>query len=108
MANLLLVDDDPILLDLLARLLRGKGHTVTRANNGAECLTLAAREKFDLIITDVMMPDFDGYELTRRLRAAPETKDTLVLIFTARLQGPDREAALAAGADGYAMKCVVV
>ncbi len=108
MANLLLVDDDPVLLELLVRLLEKSGHTITRANNGTECLALTATQAFDLIITDVMMPDFDGYELTRRLRARPETKDTLILIFTANLQGPDADKALLAGADGYAMKSVVV
>ncbi len=108
MAKILLVDDDPVLLQLLAKLLEKSNHLITRANNGSECLAIAAREKFDLIITDVMMPDFDGYELTRRLRARPETGDTLILIVTASLQGPEPDKARLAGADGYAMKSVVV
>jgi len=108
MAKILLVDDDPVLLQLLAKQLENSNHLITRANSGSECLAIAAREKFDLIITDVLMPDFDGYELTRRLRARPGTRDTLIQIFTASLQGPEQDKARLAGADGYAMKSVVV
>lgn len=106
MAHILLVDDDPVLSSLLARLVRRLGHTVAVAGNGAEGLALASAQPFDLIITDVMMPDQDGYELTRALRALPATRETRILIFTSRLQGPDADLALAAGADSYVMKTV--
>ena len=106
MAHILLVDDDPVLSSLLARLVRRLGHTVAVAGNGAEGLALASAQPFDLIITDVMMPDQDGYELTRVLRALPATRETRILIFTSRLQGPDADLALAAGADSYVMKTV--
>ena len=55
MAKLLLVDDDPVLLTLISKLLEKAGHTVTRVENAAECLAQAAAENFDLIITDVMI-----------------------------------------------------
>jgi len=106
MAKLLLVDDDPILLNLLGKLLRRSGHAVTEANNGEEALAAAAREPFDLIITDVMMPGLDGYELTRRLRAHPATRDTLIIIVTSHLHGPDPAQAMLAGADGCDTKTV--
>ena len=106
MAKLLLVDDDPVLLTLLARLLSRAGYEVSQAESAAECLAKAAAEKFDLIITDVMMPEMDGYELTRKLRADPATQETPILIVTSRLQGPDLDLALAAGADDYDMKTV--
>lgn len=106
MAHILLVDDDPVLSSLLARLVRRLGHTIVLAGSGAEGLALAAAQPFDLIITDVMMPDLDGYELTHALRAQPATRETRILIFTSRLQGPDADLALAAGADGYVMKTV--
>lgn len=106
MAHILLVDDDPVLSSLLARLVRRLGHTLVLAGSGAEALALAAAQPFDLIITDVMMPDQDGYELTRALRAQPATRETRILIFTSRLQGPDADLALAAGADAYVMKTV--
>jgi DNA-binding response OmpR family regulator len=108
MANLLLVDDDPVLLDLIARLLRRIGHTVATANNAGEGLALAQRQPFDVIITDVMMPDADGYDFTKQLRARLPAAQTRILIFTARLQGPDRALACEAGADACMMKTVNV
>jgi CheY-like chemotaxis protein len=103
-AKLLVVDDDPVLLSLLARLLRRAGHSVTEANGGEACLALAAQEEFDLIITDVMMPGLDGYDLTRRLRENPATQNVLILIVTSGPQGLDEMAARLAGADGSDVK----
>src|SRR6185436_2095140 len=60
--------------------------------------------KFDLIILDLMMPDMDGYEITRRLRADARTQDVLILILTARSQPADQKVAMEAGADGYLTK----
>jgi DNA-binding response OmpR family regulator len=106
MANLLLVDDDPVLLDLIARLLRRNGHEVQLANTAAEGLALAQAQPFDVIITDVMMPDTDGYTFTKQLRASLPSAQSRILIFTARLQGPDQVLAHEAGADAYMMKTV--
>jgi len=106
MAKLLLVDDDPVLLMLLTRLLNRIGHEVIAVENAAACLEKAAAEHFDMIITDVMMPGMDGYELTRRLRENPATREVRILILTSRLQGPDDDLAMAAGADAYDMKSV--
>ena len=108
MANLLLVDDDPVLLDLIARLLRRAGQSVTLANTAAEGVTLAHTQPFDVIITDVMMPDTDGYAFTRQLRERLPSTQTRILIFTARLQGPDQALAREAGADACMMKTVNV
>jgi two-component system, sensor histidine kinase ChiS len=106
MANLLLVDDDPVLLDLIARLLRRAGHVVSLANHAAEGLALAQAQPFDVIITDVMMPETDGYAFTRQLRAQLPSTQTRIVIFTARLQGPDKALAREAGADACLMKTV--
>ena len=106
MANLLLVDDDPVLLDLIARLLRRVGHQVQLANNATEGLALAQTQPFDVIITDVMMPDTDGYAFTKQLRTHLPATQTRILIFTARLQGPDNTLAREAGADAVMMKTV--
>jgi CheY-like chemotaxis protein len=108
MAKLLLVDDDPVLLNLLGRLLRRAGHAVTEAVSGDECLALAAHKRFDVIVTDVMMPGLDGYELTRRLRADPATREVLVLVVTSGLHGTDPAQARLAGADDSDMKSVNV
>jgi CheY-like chemotaxis protein len=106
MAKLMVVDDDPVLLNLIGKLLRRAGHDVTGANSGEECLTLAARERFDVIVTDVMMPGMDGLELTRRLRADPATRDVRILVVTSALRGPDADEARLAGADDSDMKTV--
>jgi two-component system chemotaxis response regulator CheY len=108
MARLLLVDDDPVLLGLMAKLLGRAGHTVVEAGSGAEGLARAAGEAFDLIISDVMMPDLDGYALTRQLRANPATRHIPVLLLTSRLQGPDEALSRSAGADGQGVKTVNV
>ena len=108
MAKLLLVDDDPVLLGLMAKLLLKSGHSVAEAESAAACLARATAEPFDLIVADVMMPDMDGYELAEQLRARPELRATAILLLTSSLQGPDYDKALAAGADGRDVKTVNV
>ena len=66
-ATLLIADDDPVALALLAEVLAGEGYTVRAASGGAACLELAAREPFELAIVDLRMPDMDGLEVIRRL-----------------------------------------
>lgn len=104
MAHLLLVDDDDVLRRIMMLLLRQTGHTVIEAVDGASALAAAGQEAFDAILLDVMMPDMDGYALTRRLRERPATQATPILLFTASLRGPDPDLAEAAGADAYVMK----
>jgi CheY-like chemotaxis protein len=106
MARLLLVDDDPVLLRLLSKILSRAGHTITLAESGPACLAIAAQQPFDLIITDVMMPEMDGFALAQALRLKPELACVRILVFTSRLHGPDPELARRAGADGWAMKTV--
>lgn len=104
MANLLLVDDDPVLLALLAKLLRRQGHAVVEAGGGLAGLAAARAAHFDLIITDLMMPDLDGQALTRALRAEPSCAGTVIVLVTSGVEGPDPAAARAAGADAWAAK----
>jgi DNA-binding response OmpR family regulator len=104
MANILVVDDDNDLRPLLKITLSKLGHSPTLATRGEEGLTLALTNKFDLIILDLMMPDIDGYEITRRLRADARTQDVLILILSARSQPADQKVALEAGADAYLTK----
>jgi CheY-like chemotaxis protein len=104
MPRLLLVDDDDVLRTILTLLLRRIGHEVTEAPNSATGLALATSQSFDIAVLDVMMPDFDGYELTRRLRAHPATQALPILLVTASLAGPDPGEAILAGADDIAMK----
>ncbi len=106
MANILLVDDDSDFRSMLKLMLTRMNHTVTVAPRGEDGFTQATTNKFDLLIMDLMMPDVDGYELTRRLRAEATTRNVPILVVTARTQPADRESALEAGADGYLTKPV--
>jgi CheY-like chemotaxis protein len=104
MGTILIVDDDPVLLALNARLLRRAGHYVVEAASGAACLAEAAHHRFDVIISDVIMPDMDGFSLVHELRRRPGLADTRLVLLTSHLAGPDADAARAAGADAWAVK----
>jgi pilus assembly protein CpaE len=104
MANVLVVDDDPDLRPLMKLTLMKLGHTPTLAARGEEGLAAARTGQFDVVVLDVMMPDMDGYEVTRRLRADPNTENLPILILTARSQSADYDAAMEAGADDHLAK----
>ena len=101
MASLLVVDDDPHILELVTHFLTRAGHSVTQAADGHRALDLAAHQSFDLVVLDVMLPGIDGREVCRRLRKEGSVP---VLILSAlgelhqKLQGFD------AGADDYLAK----
>ena len=67
--SILVVDDEPEMLDILKQVLAGAGHRVVTADNGREAISLLAREKFDLVLTDLLMPERDGTEVIGELRA---------------------------------------
>ena len=104
MATVLFIDDDSEMRNLMKVMLTRLGHTPTLAARGDEGLNLAWNSRFDLVILDLMMPDMDGFDVTRRLRADPRTKGMPILIFTARTQPADQEGAMQAGADGFLAK----
>jgi CheY-like chemotaxis protein len=106
MANILVIDDDKDFRAVLKIMLTRLGHTPTLASRGEEGLALAVSNPYDLAIMDLMMPDLDGYEITRRLRTTARTAQLPILILTARTQPADREGAMEAGADGYLTKPV--
>jgi two-component system response regulator MprA len=96
------VDDEPDLRDALRRALTLDGYTVELAEGGQEALRQLAVAAPDAIVLDVLMPDIDGLEVCRRLRAAGDR--TPVLMLTARDGVPDRVAGLDTGADDYLVK----
>ena len=104
MATVLFIDDDSEMRNLMKVMLTRLGHAPTLAARGDEGLNLAWNSRFDLVILDLMMPDMDGFDVTRRLRADPRTKGMPILIFTARTQPADQEGAMQAGADGFLAK----
>ena len=101
-AKVLVVDDEPYIADLLSTGLRFVGFDVRTAGGGLEALTSVREWKPDLLVLDVMMPDVDGFEVTRRMRA--DGRDTPVLFLTARDSVEDKVAGLTIGGDDYVTK----
>jgi len=101
-ARVLVVDDETSIADLLTTGLRFVGFDVRTANSGLEALTLVRDWRPELIVLDVMMPDVDGFEVTRRLRG--EGRQTPVLFLTARDSVEDKVAGLTIGGDDYVTK----
>jgi two-component system OmpR family response regulator len=96
------VDDEPYITDLLGAALRFEGFDVDTAATGGEALDLAARERHDMVLLDVMLPDVTGTEVCRRLRA--QGVRTPVLFLTARDATEDKVGGLTVGADDYVTK----
>ena len=101
-ARLLVVDDEPTILELLAGTLRFAGFDVLTAVSGAEALRAAAAAKPDLILLDVMMPDCDGFDVIRRIRAGGPRVP--VIFLTARDSVHERVTGLTLGGDDYVTK----
>ena len=99
--RILVVDDDRALAEMLGEYLERAGYVVIARDTVAEGFTAARRESFDAVILDVMLPDGDGLDLCRRLRAE---SDVPILMLTARGDPPDRIVGLEIGADDYLPK----
>jgi len=106
MSKLLLVEDNEYNRDMLVRRLERKGFQVICALDGAEGCRMARTEQPDLILMDMHLPDVDGWEATRRLKAAEETRTIPIVALTADAMTGDREKALEAGCDDYDTKPV--
>lgn len=105
--KILAVDDDEAVLQLAAACVAhglGQGYQVAFARSGQEALDAVARERPDLILLDVMMPGLDGFEVCRRLRASPATRDIPILFLTGAGDHESVDRGLAAGGDGYVVK----
>ncbi len=101
---MLVVDDDPFIARLLEIELRAAGYDVRVAADGALALEAARERRPDLVLADVMMPNMDGFELTRRLRQDPSTATVSVIMLTARGLSADKLEGFAIGADDYIVK----
>jgi CheY-like chemotaxis protein len=86
--KILIVDDEPAIRELLAAVLRDEGYSVIAVGTGTQALELLPRERPDLLMLDLMMPDIDGREVHRRMRELPELDDTRVILVSAAIQ-PD-------------------
>ncbi len=107
MSTILVIDDDVNALKLLGYTLRKAGFNILLAQNGFEGLSKAEEHIPDLIVSDLMMPRMDGYEVTRRLRANPKTQHIPIIILTAKSQVQDKVAGFEAGANDYVTKPVM-
>jgi len=106
MPRLLLVEDNEENRDALSRHLRRKGFEVLVAVDGQQGVEAVRTGAPDLILMDMSLPVLDGWEATRQLKAAPETRHIPVIALTAHAMAGDREKALAAGCDEYDTKPV--
>ena len=106
MPKILYVEDNEDNVYMLTRRLTQQGFEVVVAGDGEQGVAMAASEVPDLILMDLGLPVLDGWEATRRLKSAPETKAIPVIALTAHAMDGDREKALAAGCDDYDTKPV--
>lgn len=102
--KILIIDDDIDTLHLVNLMLQKEGYHIVTATNGKEGMLKMSKEIPNLIILDVMMPEMDGYEVSRLLRQNPKTADVPILMFTAKSQLDDKVAGFESGADGYLTK----
>jgi two-component system cell cycle response regulator DivK len=104
MPKILLVEDNEMNRDMLSRRLARKGYEVVIAVDGQQGLDMARAEAPDLILMDMSLPVLDGWEATRQLKAAAETKAIPVIALTAHAMVGDREKAVEAGCDDFDTK----
>jgi CheY-like chemotaxis protein len=104
MARILLVEDNEMNRDMLSRRLQRKGYEVTMAVDGRQGVDMARSGGYDLILMDMSLPEIDGWEATRQLRAAPETRTVPIIALTAHAMAGDRDKALEAGCNDYDTK----
>jgi DNA-binding NarL/FixJ family response regulator len=102
--RLMLVDDDPNLILLVKDYLEFRGYTMITAENGRQALEMLEKERPDMIICDVMMPEMDGYSLIKHIRENEKTSWIPVLFLSAKGQSQDKVKGLSTGADVYMVK----
>jgi CheY-like chemotaxis protein len=102
--KILLVEDNEMNRDMLSRRLSRKGYEVVMAVDGGEGVAMSVSAAPELILMDMSLPVIDGWEATRRIKAAPETRLIPIIGLTAHAMAGDREKALEAGCDEYDTK----
>jgi two-component system, chemotaxis family, chemotaxis protein CheY len=104
--NVLVVDDSGIVRELHGFMLESAGYNVHYAINGSEAMEKALATRFEMVVTDVNMPQMDGYELTRRLRATEGYETTPILMVSTESEAKDKSKGFEAGANLYVVKPV--
>ncbi len=103
-STVLVVEDDPTILQLLEVNFEMEGYIVLRAEDGEQGLAVARESRPDVIVSDVMMPKMSGLELAQALKTSADTKGIPVILLSAKAQGADVRMGLEAGADDYVTK----
>lgn len=104
MASILVVDDSTTMRQMICFTLTSVNHAVTEAPNGVEGLKLAINGKFDLVVSDINMPEMNGIEMVKAIRALPAYKSTPILMLTTESQVEEKQKGRAAGATGWIVK----
>ena len=104
MTKILLVEDNELNRDMLARRLKRKGFEVVNAVDGHEGVEMAHSESPELILMDISLPVMDGWEAARKIKNSPTTRSTPIIALTAHAMVGDREKSLQAGCDDYDTK----
>lgn len=104
MAKILLVEDNEMNRDMLSRRLQRRGYSVELAVDGRQGVEMAKSGQYDLVLMDMSLPELDGWEATRELRAEPSTKGLPIIALTAHAMAGDQDKALEAGCDDYDIK----
>jgi two-component system cell cycle response regulator DivK len=107
-ANILYIEDNPGNRMLVRRILEAEGYTIREAIDGPAGLEMAAQERPDLILLDINLPEIDGYDLARRMRAMPNLDGVPILAVTANVMQGDKERTIEAGCNGFIPKPIDV
>ena len=104
MSTILVVEDSPTQREIISDILKGTGLTVAVANDGVEAMERIQLSCPDIVVMDIVMPKMNGYELCRRLKTNPETKNVMVVMCSTKGEEFDRYWGMKQGADAYIVK----
>lgn len=102
--TILCVDDSPTDLRMLQDAVSGTGHVIVTATDGEAALESVRRQKPDLVLLDIILPNMNGYQVCRQLKTTPETKDIKVILISSKSQQTDKFWGKKQGADEYVTK----
>ncbi|MDB5391119.1 MAG: response regulator [Planctomycetaceae bacterium] len=105
---LLVVDDSPTGRRIVSEALRAHGYDVITAEDGEQALDLAFRRKPNLIVLDIVLPKQNGFQVCRRLKAEPHTRQVKVVLLSSKILATDKQWGMKQGADGYVTKPFVL
>jgi twitching motility two-component system response regulator PilH len=104
MSTILIIEDSPTLLNIASKILEEAGHTVITAMDGEQAVQRAIDAQPDLVLLDVILPGYNGFQVCRVLKSKPETSSIPVVMLTSKDNDRDREWGMAQGAEDYIVK----